>query len=329
LVIWRYIAVSVERIQDRVAAALQGDLIMKKALKSWSGMRAASGVGLLLLAGFLSNQAMAEKPGWQIRPDPGRNVRQVPVSPHQRDTFRSGDEVRHVERFERGPDHYRSSGWQLDMRFQRDHYYPRRGSVVNVLPPGYRDFRYRDRHYFFQGGVWFSSVGPNFVVTLPPIGIVIPILPPDYTTLWLGSVPYYYANDVYYRQYPYGAGYEVVDPPMNLNNAVIASPPTQTAPPAASIYPPPPPAVQPSETAIKVVPSPTGTSTSANSDFMFVYPGKGQSASSMNKDRNECSQWATEQTNYDPATSTFDTLQRDNYQAFVRTCLEGRGYSVK
>ncbi|MGO8753720.1 MAG: DUF6515 family protein [Gallionellaceae bacterium] len=76
-------------------------------------------------------------------------------------------------------DHYRSFSRQLDMRFRRDHNYPRRGNVLNILPPGYFDIPYRGSRYYFQGGVWFRGEGLNFIVTLPPVGTVVPLLPPD------------------------------------------------------------------------------------------------------------------------------------------------------
>ena len=38
-----------------------------------------------------------------------------------------------------------------------------------------------------------------------------PFLPPYYTTVWVGGVPYYYANEVYYMQS--GEGYVIVEPP--------------------------------------------------------------------------------------------------------------------
>lgn len=34
-------------------------------------------------------------------------------------------------------------------------------------------------------------------MTMPPFGIVIRVLPPAYGTVWLGGIPYYYANNVY------------------------------------------------------------------------------------------------------------------------------------
>jgi len=36
------------------------------------------------------------------------------------------------------------------------------------------------------------------LATRPPIGLVVTMLPPFYMTVWIGRVPYYYANDVYY-----------------------------------------------------------------------------------------------------------------------------------
>ena len=322
---------------------------MKKAQESLSRMRAASALGLLLLTGLLSSHALADRddqqrpdrqltrdagrgvqqgPGWQVQLDQGRSVHPGPVSPPRHD-YRGG-ESRRIERVERSGDYYRSPSWQLDMRFQHDRYYPRHGNIVNALPPGYRDFRFRGSHYYFQGGVWFRGVGPNFVITAPPFGIVIPFLPPDYTTLWLDSVPYYYANDVYYTPYPSGPGYVVVDPPANIDSAVVG-PPAAAVPPTAAIYPPPPPPplVQSSETAIKVVPSPPEPAANTNSEPMFVYPAKGQSISRMNKDRTQCAKQATGQTNYDPASGVGDTLQRDDYQRAVKTCLEERGYTVQ
>jgi len=59
--------------------------------------------------------------------------------------------------------------------------------------------------------VWYRPHGGRFIIAAPPIGLVIPLLPPFYTTIWVGGIPYYYANDVYYAHH--GSGYIVVDPP--------------------------------------------------------------------------------------------------------------------
>ena len=64
---------------------------------------------------------------------------------------------------------------------------------------------------------------------VPPIGLIVPFLPPFYSTIWVGGVPYYYANEVYYAHR--GNGYIVVEPPKEE---------VSEAPPAAEqmfIYP--------------------------------------------------------------------------------------------
>jgi hypothetical protein len=84
--------------------------------------------------------------------------------------------------------------------------------------------------------VWYRRSGPGFVVVRPPIGIVVPILPPGYSTVVAAGVPYYYADDVYYEQAP--GGYAVVTPPADVADAgyaqAPATPPVQAAAPQPS-----------------------------------------------------------------------------------------------
>ena len=51
---------------------------------------------------------------------------------------------------------------------------------------------------YFYRETWYAPGPRGFVVTRPPIGLVVTMLPPFYMTVWIGRVPYYYANDVYY-----------------------------------------------------------------------------------------------------------------------------------
>ena len=91
---------------------------------------------------------------------------------------------------ERGGHH----GEYLDSHFHHDHYYPARGRYIAELPPGHRVFVHGGARFFYHGGVWYRAAGPRFVVVAPPFGIVVPFLPPFYTTIWVGGIPYYYAN---------------------------------------------------------------------------------------------------------------------------------------
>jgi hypothetical protein len=153
-------------------------------------------------------------------------------------------------------------GPAFDARYHHDHYYPARGFVAATLPVGAISVGWHGGNYFFHGGVWWRPYGGRYIVVTPPVGILLPVLPTDYVTLWIGGAPYYYANGVYYTQVV-GQGYEVVAPPPGADTAQPV-----TAPP------PPPPAPDP-----------------------IIYPRNGQSAAQTETDRRECDRWATTQPN--------------------------------
>lgn len=205
----------------------------------------------------------------------------------------------------RGPPHgpiFRDPHWVLDSRFHHDHYYPRVGYALSVLPPGYLSVLYHDRHFFFNAGVWFVQEGPSYVVVAPPAGVVIPALPPAFTTIWIGGTPYYYANGIYYA--PTSGGYVTVAPPQGYEDASTTPPPLDPTAATARSMPP------------------------AN-DLLFVYPKKKQSDAKIASDRVQCTKWATGQTGYDPEHAAVDDTRRGDYLRAVSSCLEDRGYTVK
>jgi len=205
---------------------------------------------------------------------------------------------------------YGSPHWNYDVRFHHDRYYPVRGYVVPSLPVGHVEVAYRGGRYWFHGGVWFRPSGPRWVVIAPPFGIVVPVLPFVYTTLWFGGQPYYYANEVYYTRV--STGYQVVEAPP-INEVTI-----QEAPPPAvvvSSIPSPPPAP-----VVKQAP-PT--------DGLFVYPKNGQTPTQTAFDRIECVKWAIGQTGFDPSQGVNDPNLRASFQRAASACLDARGYSVK
>ena len=134
--------------------------------------------------------------GWGMQGSPGDDRRG-----RDHDTYRQGDW---------SSNHYQ--GW--DTRYNHNRYYPAHGHYVRELPHGYHTTYYHHDPYYFWEGVWYHPYGSYFTVVAPPIGLVIPLLPPFYTTLWVGGIPYYYANDTYYTYYP-GGGYIVTDPPKD------------------------------------------------------------------------------------------------------------------
>jgi hypothetical protein len=190
----------------------------------------------------------------------------------------------------------------LDARFNQSHTYYNRGYIAHDLPRDRIVINHGRDRYFYSGGMWYAPRGIGFEVIAPPIGVFVPVLPPYYTTVWFGGVPYYYANDTYYMWSAQDNGYEVVDTPSGAVNA---------APDAA---PPPPPAA---------------------SSQLFIYPRNGQSAEQQAKDKYECHAWAASQTGFDPTASGGNVppdqfgAKNDDYNRAMGACLQGRGYSVQ
>ncbi|MGH9523037.1 MAG: DUF6515 family protein, partial [Terriglobales bacterium] len=149
--------------------------------------------------------------------------------------------------------------------------------------------------------VWYAPGPGGFIVTRPPFGLFVNVLPPFYTTVWFAGAPYYYADDVYYQWRP------------DMNGYVVAAPPPDADQPGAA----PAPAAAP-----------------AGEDF-YVYPRNGQTADQEAADRYECHTWSKSQTGFDPTQSGGgvppDQLAngRQQYQRAITACLEARGYSVK
>jgi hypothetical protein len=189
-------------------------------------------------------------------------------------------------------------GYALDNRYQHGQYYPQRGAAFRSLPAERRQYEFHGEHYYFHGGAWYRQWGPNFLVVAPPIGIGIDLLPPYYTTVWLGGVPYYYADGAYYQWQPERRQYIVAQPPADAADAGDPAP----SPP--------------------------------QSNDLYAYPKNGQGEQQQATDRYECHSWAAGQAGFDPTqvqggvAADAMAAGRDSYLRAERACLEGRGYSV-
>lgn len=186
---------------------------------------------------------------------------------------------------------------RIDNRYSHNRSYPSRGYVAPALPLGYHSVRYRGSPYYFSRGAWYRPYGPRFVVVAPPIGIGVGFLPPYYTRVWFGGMPYYYADDTYYMWRPERREYVVTERPSG---------------------------------AARVDDSATG-----GSDEIFVYPKNGQSEELQATDRYECHAWAVGKTGFDPTRPSGNVgeseigSKRADYRRAEGACLEARGYSVK
>jgi hypothetical protein len=147
---------------------------------------------------------------------------------------------------------------------------------------------YYPRHYGprFYSRAYFSG---------PSIGLYVPLLPWGYTTLWVGSEPYYRYNNVYYVADVDG-GYRVAAPPAQVITSV------EVAPSASDV--------------------PSG-------EMVMLFPRQGQTETQATFDRIECEKAASQVTGHNPAQSAPDAAKLANYRNALRSCLDNRGYSLK
>jgi hypothetical protein len=123
------------------------------------------------------------------------------------------------------------------------------------------------------------------------LGLYFATLPLYYSTLWWDGVPYYYADNTYYRWNGAVNQYETVSPP-----------------------------------ALQAQDGP-----SEGVSELIAYPKNGQTQEQQGKDKFECHRWAAAQTGFDPTRVTSASVagRRSDYLRAQGACLEGRGYSVK
>jgi hypothetical protein len=171
-----------------------------------------------------------------------------------------------------------------------DHHFPVRGEVVAALPRGALAIGFHGGRSFFHDGVFFRPEGARFVVLSPPLGIIVPVLPRAYVTLWSASEPYYYANDVYYTAAP-GGGYVVTARPPELDDPETIAQAPVGSPPAAG--------------------SPANP---------VIHPRNNQMPELTAADRAGCNEWATTQEKANDPSA---------YRRAFAVCMEGRGYAVR
>lgn len=195
----------------------------------------------------------------------------------------------------RSDSHRGDRNYVLDDRHRHNRYYPRKDYVVKSLPRGSRTIVHGHRTYYYDGGVWYRPSGLYFSVIAPPIGVVVPVLPPYYTTVWAGSYPYYYADGAYYAWNPRQNGYVVTTLPQDVDVREEQEVPEQ----------------------------------------LYVYPKRGQDTETQSLDRYECHRWAVQQTGFDPTRpggnvpANENRDRREDYARATKACLEARDYSVQ
>ncbi len=114
-----------------------------------------------------------------------------------------------------------AGGWSRDSRENNS-----RGSSVRdrddrsrsreVVTVGHQRYNYHDGRFFWPG--WF---GFEIVLSRPPIGAIVSILPFGHRTVVARGATYYYYDNIYYQTCP--AGYIVVPQPQVVSVTAVAS----------------------------------------------------------------------------------------------------------
>lgn len=186
----------------------------------------------------------------------------------------------------------------FDARFSHNRSYLNYGYRVHEAPRSGHAID-RDRHrYWYDRGEWYRREGADWVVTGAPVGVLVSVLPPFYTTVMFSGTPYYYANDTYYVLNSERDEYQVVSPPAGINSAANTG-----------------------------LPAPDGQ--------LYVYRRSEVSPQQQATDRYECDISAVHQTGFDPtkedggvSREAAPAMQASYFRAQA-TCLEARGYKVR
>ena len=114
----------------------------------------------------------------------------------------------------------------------------------------------------YSAGMFYRSTPAGYVVVPAPMGAVVPALPPGYTVVYMGSVPYYYYGNAYYAAAP--NGYVVTAPPAIAAPIAVApsvTPVQAPAPAPISQQPVAPVANEPSDAVETYIPNGNGSFT--------------------------------------------------------------------
>ncbi|MGF6170220.1 hypothetical protein M2426_003827 [Pseudomonas moraviensis] len=241
------------------------------------------------------------------RPQPPRQPgNNLPIQPRP-DAVRQTQEPRQgYYRDERPQNGYHNQQWQTQPR-PDDNRWPGRpnghgngwgpgpqyrpGHVIDRFPD--RDYRvpYRGQDYFYSGGYWYRPQGPRYIVVQPPRGIRIQYLPDYAREVWIGGSLLFLAAGSYYAYQEATQDYVVVEPPVQQQ-----------------------PQPQPQSQGYDVE----------------AYPANGQSPQQVQQDGYQCSQYAVQQSGFDPRTATYQPAPEvvQAYRQAQGNCLSSRGYQV-
>lgn len=146
--------------------------------------------------------------------DPGGDLRQPPMMPGARDDpGRRTDSIRPP----RNPGIIDSPGSRLPTDEDR-------------VRPESRSLTYRGTRYLINAGRWYEQRGADLVPVAPPAGVLVEELPAGHSMRWVGGVPYFYADGLYYIWRERARRYEILQSPPAGDSEGRTDPAREPAP---------------------------------------------------------------------------------------------------
>ena len=86
------------------------------------------------------------------------------------------------------------------------------GAAVTAPPRGYVPVYYGGVNYTYYGGYYYQPASTGYVVVEPPVGAILPTLPPGSTATTVNGQTYFIYNNTYYKPVLVNGatGYQVV-----------------------------------------------------------------------------------------------------------------------
>jgi hypothetical protein len=72
---------------------------------------------------------------------------------------------------------------------------------------------HRGTRYVINDGHWYEQRGGELVAVAPPAGVLVESLPDGYSMRWVGGVPYFHADGLYYVWRERSRRYEILQTP--------------------------------------------------------------------------------------------------------------------
>jgi len=176
----------------------------------------------LLPAIVIAVVAFATEPLRAAERGPGGGIRQEPLDPAgalRPPSRMPGDSARRTDpsRLPRQPGIIDAPG-------------PRLPAGDDRVRPESTSFTYRGTRYLVNSGRWYEQRGSDLVPVTPPAGVLVEELPANHTMRWVGGVPYFYADGLYYIWRERVRRYEILQSPPAGDTEIRADPTRETTP---------------------------------------------------------------------------------------------------